>query len=253
MATDSPYKPLVSASILSADFTDLGHEIATLEEAGVDAIHLDVMDGAFVPNITFGPLVVEAIRRITSLPLDLHLMIEEPARYLREFADAGADWITIHIEACPHIHRDLSKIKEMGKRAGVAINPGTPISMVDSVLTEADLVLVMSVNPGFGGQKFISTTLDKLSRLQHLCEHKGAVTEIAADGGVDAEYAPQAILAGADTLVIGAGLFCEQGGPAVALSTILNRVQTVSIGWERRKRPESWKRSSPLPSDQRRS
>ena len=149
----------------------------------MDAIHLDVMDGVFVPNLTFGPLVIEAVRRVTNLPLDVHLMIEHPAGYLSDYVDAGADWISIHIEACPHIHRDLTKIKDLGKRAGIAINPGTPVASLDSVMDEADFILVMSVNPGFGGQKFVSSTLDKLNSIRLIREQRGVSLEIAVDGG----------------------------------------------------------------------
>ena len=223
-------KPLISASILSADFSDLAQEIKALEEAGVDAIHLDVMDGVFVPNLTFGPLVIEAVRRVTNLPLDVHLMIEHPAQYLSEYVDAGADWISIHIEACPHIHRDLTKIKDLGKRAGIAINPGTPVASLDSVMDEADFILVMSVNPGFGGQKFVSGTLDKLDSIRLIREQRGINLEIAVDGGIDATYAPLVTEAGATSLVIGSALFRDPGGASHALATILESVRAGGAG-----------------------
>ena len=217
--------PLISASILSADFSNLAQEIKALERAGVDAIHLDVMDGVFVPNLTFGPLVIEAVRRATELPLDVHLMIERPAGYLRDYVEAGADWISIHIEACPHIHRDLTKIKDLGKRAGIAINPGTPVASLDSVMDEADFILVMSVNPGFGGQKFVSSTLDKLNSIRLIREQRGVSLEIAVDGGIDATYAPLVTEAGATTLVIGSSLFRHADGPTGALAAIQGSIR----------------------------
>lgn len=218
---DDKTKPLISASILSADFSNLAREIKSLEQAGVDAIHLDVMDGAFVPNLTFGPPVIEAARRVTDLPLDVHLMIEQPAKYLQDYVDAGADWISIHIEACPHIHRDLASIRDLGKRAGIALNPGTPVASLESVMGEADFVLVMSVNPGFGGQKFVPSTLDKLVGLRRIVERVDAGIGIAVDGGIDTTYAPHVTEAGATTLVIGSALFRHSGGPSGALGEIL--------------------------------
>ena len=222
---DGKSGPLISASILSADFSNLAREIGALEEAGVDAIHLDVMDGAFVPNLTFGPPVIEAVRRVTDLPLDVHLMIDGPARYLRDYVDAGADWISIHIEACPHIHRDLASIRDLGKRAGIAINPGTPVASLESVMDEADFVLVMSVNPGFGGQKFVRSTLGKLDSLRLIRERGGARIGIAVDGGIDTTYAPLVTEAGATSLVIGSALFRHPGGPSGALAAILESVR----------------------------
>lgn len=217
--------PLISASILSADFSNLAEEIRALEEAGVDAIHLDVMDGAFVPNLTFGPPVIEAVRRVTDLPLDVHLMIERPALYLRDYIEAGADWITIHVEACPHVHRDLTAIKEMGKRAGIAINPGTSVASIESILDGVDFILVMSVNPGFGGQKFVPGTLEKLTCLVSSVERRSPAIGIAVDGGIDTVYAPLVTQAGATTLVIGSALFRHPEGPAGALAAILESLR----------------------------
>lgn len=222
---DGKSGPLISASILSADFSNLAEEIRDLEEAGVDAIHLDVMDGAFVPNLTFGPPVIEAVRRVTDLPLDVHLMIERPALYLRDYVEAGADWISVHIEACPHVHRDLTSIKELGKRAGIAINPGTSVASIESMLDEVDFILVMSVNPGFGGQKFVPGTLDKLESLRHVVERRNPGTVIAVDGGIDSTYAPLVTEAGASTLVIGSALFRHSEGPSGALAAILESVR----------------------------
>ena len=223
---DGKSGPLISASILSADFSNLAREIRALEQAGVDAIHLDVMDGAFVPNLTFGPPVIEAVRRVTDLPLDVHLMIERPARYLRDYVDAGADWISIHIEACPHIHRDLASIRDLGKRAGIALNPGTPVASLESVIEEVDFVLVMSVNPGFGGQKFVPSTLDKLGSLRRIAERMDAGIGIAVDGGIDATHASNVTEAGATTLVIGSALFRHSGGPSGALAKILESLRS---------------------------
>lgn len=218
-------RPLISASILSADFSDLAQEVKALEEAGVDAIHLDVMDGVFVPSLTFGPLVIEAVRRLTDLPLDVHLMIERPAAYLRDYVEAGADWISIHLEACRHIHRDLTSIKDLGKRAGIAINPGTPAASLESVIDDADFILAMSVNPGFGGQKFVPSTLDKLESLRLIRERRDSGIGIAVDGGIDTTYAPLVTEAGATTLVIGSALFRHAEGPTGAVAEILDSIR----------------------------
>ena len=197
----------LAPSILTADFTQLGAQIAAAEEAGADYIHVDVMDGRFVPNITIGPLIVQALKRATRLPLDVHLMIEEPERYLADFAQAGATGLTVHQEACRHLHRTVQQIRALGRRAGVAINPATPLEMVTEVVDDIDLLLVMTVNPGFGGQKFIESTLDKIARARSLLTSRGARAELEADGGINSGTIGRAIVAGADVIVAGAAVF----------------------------------------------
>ena len=198
-------KPLIAPSILSADFAKLGAEIDSVSNA--DWIHIDVMDGRFVPNLTIGPLVVNAVRPVTSLPLDVHLMIVEPDNYVEDFAKAGADWITVHAEACAHLDRSIQHIKSTGAKAGVALNPHTPESVLDYVLEEIDLVLVMSVNPGFGGQSLIQRVFPKIERIAERIEALGLDTLIEVDGGVKIHNARQFIDAGANVLVSGSGVF----------------------------------------------
>lgn len=195
----------IAPSILSADFAALGDAIARVEAGGADQIHVDVMDGHFVPNITIGLPVVEAIRKRTRLPLDLHLMIADPDRYLEAFARAGGDSLTVHVEACPHLHRTLARIRELGARAGVALNPATPPAALDYVLDEADLLLVMSVDPGFGGQAFIPATYAKLADLRARLGTRGL--EVSVDGGVTLEHCGPLVRAGATTLVAGSAVF----------------------------------------------
>ncbi|MGQ0600256.1 MAG: ribulose-phosphate 3-epimerase [Anaerolineales bacterium] len=197
----------IAPSLLAADFTQLGSQIAECEAAGADWIHVDVMDGHFVPNITMGPLVVEAARRATRLPLDVHLMIEQPERYLADFAKAGADSIIVHAETCLHLHRTLQQIKELGKRSGVALNPATSATAISEILADVDQVLVMTVNPGFGGQKFIHGTLPKIQQLRRSLAERGLDTDIEVDGGIDAETAPLAAQAGATVFVAGNAVF----------------------------------------------
>ncbi len=210
----------IAPSILSADFACLAKQIEEAEAAGADYIHVDVMDGHFVPNITVGPLVVKALRRITSLPLDVHLMVEKPEQFLEEFSNAGADIITVHWEACPHIHRALEKIKRMGKKAGVSINPATPVWVLEEILDEVDLILAMTVNPGFGGQKLIPSTLSKVEKLKRMLSERGLATEIEVDGGINEETAPAAVRAGARILVAGAAVFESPWGIREALQRI---------------------------------
>lgn len=197
----------IAPSILSADFTRLSDEIKAVEEAGADYIHIDVMDGHFVPNITFGPLIVKAVRRITNLPLDVHLMISEPERYISDFADAGADIITFHIEASVHAHRTIQSIKAKGKKAGISLNPATPLSSLEYILEDLDLVLLMTVNPGFEAQKFIPSVLPKIEKLRHEIDKKGLKCEIEVDGGINEDTIQLASSAGADVFVAGSAIF----------------------------------------------
>jgi len=197
----------IAPSILSADFTCLGQEIKTVEMAGADWIHVDVMDGHFVPNITMGPLVVEAVRRSTNLPVDVHLMIQNPDVYIPDFAAAGADYISVQVEVCPHLHRTIHMIKESGAKAGAVLNPATPLSSIDYILEDLDFVLIMSVNPGFGGQKFISSAIDKISKLKASIRDKGIATLIEVDGGVNSATIAAVSQAGADVFVAGSAIF----------------------------------------------
>ena len=204
--------PLISPSILSADFARLGEEVRAIDEAGADWIHVDVMDGHFVPNITIGPGVVKALRPHSSKPFDVHLMISPVDNFLDAFAEAGADIITVHPEAGPHLHRTIQRIKALGKKAGVSLNPATPAKMLDYVLDEIDLVLVMSVNPGFGGQKFIASQLKKIEAIANRISKEGLDVQIEVDGGIDTTTGPQAVNAGATVLVAGTAAF--RGGPS---------------------------------------
>lgn len=200
----------IAPSILSADFSKLGEEIKDVEKGGADYIHVDVMDGHFVPNITIGPLVVEAIRPITKLPLDVHLMIEHPDQYIEAFANAGADFITVHVEACKHLHRTIHHIKSFGVKAGVVLNPATPVQMIEHVIDDIDMVLLMTVNPGFGGQKFIEQVLPKIRQVKDLVDKKGLSVEIEVDGGVNEETARKCVEAGANVLVAGSAIYNEK-------------------------------------------
>ena len=198
---------LIAPSILSADFSRLGDEVKAVERAGVDWIHIDVMDGHFVPNITIGPLVVEAVRRVTDLPLDVHLMVEDPGRYLEDFARAGSTSMTVQAEACVHLHRTIQAIKALDVKAGVALNPTTPFSTIEWILEDVDLVLIMSVNPGFGGQKFIPQTLQKIKDLKPVIGAKNPSVLIEVDGGINQETIRSAADAGADVFVAGSAIF----------------------------------------------
>jgi ribulose-phosphate 3-epimerase len=197
----------IAPSILSADFSKLGDEIKAVEDAGADWIHVDVMDGNFVPNITIGPLVVESIRNVTSLPLDVHLMIENADQYIKDFASAGADILTVHVEACPHLNRTLQLIQEQEVRSGVVLNPATPLSSIEEVLHDIDMVLLMSVNPGFGGQKFIPSAIDKIHNLSDIMTHYDQEFELEVDGGIKPENVADIKAAGATVLVAGTAIF----------------------------------------------
>jgi ribulose-phosphate 3-epimerase len=218
----------IAPSILSADFTRLGEQVAEAEAAGADYIHIDVMDGHFVPNITVGPLVVRAARRVTRLPLNVHLMIEAPERYLTAFAKAGADTLIVHVETCPHLHRTVQQIKELGTKAGVTLNPATPLVSLEETLEYVDLILLMTVNPGFGGQAFIESSLSRIRRLREMLTAKGLGAELEVDGGINAETAPRVVAAGANVLVAGEAIFGGREGVAEAMRKIRESLQIVT-------------------------
>ncbi|SEM46771.1 ribulose-5-phosphate 3-epimerase [Mesobacillus persicus] len=207
----------IAPSILSADFSRLGEEIKDVERGGADYIHVDVMDGHFVPNITIGPLIVEAIRPVTKLPLDVHLMIENPDQYIEAFAKAGADYITVHVEASRHLHRTIHHIKSLGVKAGVVLNPATPVDSIKHIIEDLDMVLLMTVNPGFGGQKFIHSVLPKIKQVKEMAMMHNPELEIEVDGGVNTETSKLCIDAGATVLVAGSAVYNEQDrGRAIA-------------------------------------
>jgi ribulose-phosphate 3-epimerase len=198
---------MIAPSILSADFSRLGEEIRAVEAAGADVIHVDVMDGHFVPNITIGPLIVKAVRAVTRLPVDVHLMITDPDRYVNDFIDAGADWVTVHVEACTHLHRTLGMIRERGKKAGAVLNPATSLTTLEYVLTDLDLVMLMSVNPGFGGQSFIESSLEKIRRLRQMLDAVNPGAGIEVDGGISPATIKRVAAAGANIFVAGSAVY----------------------------------------------
>ncbi len=208
----------IAPSILSADFARLGDHVQEAEAAGADWIHVDVMDGHFVPNITIGPLIVQALRPVTALPLDVHLMIEQPERYIADFARAGANCITVHVETCPHLHRTVQQIKELGVQAGVTLNPATPLGALSGILPDVDLVLIMSVNPGFGGQSYIPASTAKIARLRQMLDDLGSSAELEVDGGVNTTTIRQVVEAGATVLVAGSAVFNQRATVAENIS-----------------------------------
>ncbi len=218
-------EPIIAPSILSADFTRLGEEIRACETAGADWIHVDVMDGRFVPNITMGPFIVEACRRITGLPLDVHLMIEKPELHLEAFAKAGATGLTVHVETCPHLHRTLQYIKSLGCRAGVVLNPGTPVGALEAVLGEADLVLVMSVNPGFSGQAFIPGSTARVAEVRRRLDALGSAAWLEVDGGVTAENAGKLKEAGATAFVAATAVFKHPQGIEAGIKALRDHLK----------------------------
>ena len=211
---------ILAPSILSADFTRLGADLAACESAGADWIHVDVMDGRFVPNLTMGPVVVEACRRATKLPLDVHLMIEEPERHIEAFAKAGASHITVHVETCPHLHRTIEQIKSLGCKAGVTLNPSTPASAIEPMLSLVDLVLVLTVNPGFSGQKFIPEVLPKIVSLRRALDEIGSSAWLEVDGGLSSATLPEVQKAGADAFVSGSSIFQHPQGIAAGIEAL---------------------------------
>ena len=218
MAADRHIK--IAPSILSADFSRLGEQVKEASDGGADAIHIDIMDGQFVPNLTIGPLVVEAVRPWTTLPLDVHMMVAAPDRFISSFVEAGADIITVHAEACTHLHRVVQQVRDSGAKVGVAINPATPIAAVEQVLADLDQVLVMTVNPGFGGQVFIESVVDKIRRLRELLDRREIPADLEVDGGINSDTARTAVDAGARILVAGSAVYNKQTSVAEAISGI---------------------------------
>ena len=221
----------IAPSILAADFACLREAIQSAEAAGADYVHVDVMDGHFVPNITIGPPVVRSLRRVTQLPLDVHLMIDDPMQYAPAFADAGADVLTVHVEATPHLHRVLQQIQSLGVRAGVALNPATPASAISQVLNDVELVLVMTVNPGFGGQAFIEQTLDKIRQVRNMLNDAKSKAEVEVDGGINPQTAERVAAAGATVLVAGTAIFGAADGVEAAIETIRQAAHRGRRAW----------------------
>lgn len=225
----------IAASILSADFCRLGEQVAAAEAAGADYIHCDVMDGHFVPNLTIGPLVVAAARRATRLPLDVHLMIDSPEQYIPHFAEAGASNITVHVETCPHLHRTIQQIRDLGVGASVTINPATPLTALDEILPYVDMVLLMTVNPGFGGQSFIETMYAKIRRLRETIQARGLHMDIEVDGGINGETVGRVVKAGANVLVAGSAVFAPSGefAGAAEIEAAIANLRTAATPWKK--------------------
>ena len=211
---------LIAPSILSANFSKLGEEIKAIDKAGADWIHIDIMDGQFVPALTFGPAIVKSIRSYTSIPFDIHMMVYRPERYISELADAGADMLSIHVESTVHLHRTINQIKAAGMKAGVAINPSTPISTIEEVLKDVNLVLIMTVNPGYGGQSFITNMVSKIQRIRTLLDTIGSDSELEVDGGINTTTAKEVVKAGADVLVAGSAIYNNTNSVKEAISSI---------------------------------
>ncbi len=218
----------IAPSILSADFARLGEQVKEAEAAGADWIHVDVMDGHFVPNLTIGPPVVRALRAITDLPLDVHLMIEKPERYLADFVRAGASGLTVHVETCPHLHRTIQQIKGLGVRAGVTLNPATPLVSLEEILPEVDLVLVMSVNPGFGGQSYVPSSTTRIARLRGMLDEIGSPAELEVDGGINPDTVATVVEAGATVLVAGAAIFNDRASVGENIRLLRERARLIS-------------------------
>ena len=216
----------ISPSILSADFTRLAEQVIEAEEAGVDYIHVDVMDGHFVPNITIGPLIVKALRGVINIPLDVHLMIENPDLYIEDFSKAGADIITVHQEATPHLHRSIQKIHDLGIKAGVSINPSTSVSTLDEIICKVDLVLVMSVNPGFGGQSYIPSSTSKIRKIREMLDISGSSADLEVDGGVNLDTLKEVVSAGANAFVAGSAIFNNKNSIAENVSALREKINT---------------------------
>ncbi len=219
---------IIAPSILSADMTRLGDQVKQAVDGGADWIHVDVMDGRFVPNISFGPMIVEAVRRVTDLPIDVHLMIVEPEQHLQAFADAGTNHITVHYETCPHIHRTLQSIREMGMSPGLVINPGTPIDTLRELTQDTDSILIMTVNPGFGGQAFIETMLDKIQRTKHLLAANASTAIIQVDGGISAKTIARCYQAGATNFIAGSAVFNHEQGIQAGIQALREALQEIS-------------------------
>jgi len=225
---DMTYKPIkIAPSILSADFTRLGEEVKQAQDAGADWIHIDVMDGQFVPNITMGPLVVEAVKKVANIPLDVHLMTVQPERLIGRFAACGADSITVHVEACAHLHRVLGQIKSADCRTGVALNPHTPAAALGEILDMVDIINVMTVNPGFGGQEFIATITAKIASLRAMADRGGSNIDIEVDGGINSETVPLAAAAGANVMIAGASVFGYAGGIAAGIQDLRQAIASL--------------------------
>lgn len=219
-------------SLLSADFSNLGKDVAAAEDAGADGLHCDIMDGHFVPNITFGPLVVQAVRRITDLPLFVHLMIEQPEQYIEPFVKAGASEILVHAEVCIHLHRVLQQIKDLGVRTGIALNPSTPLCLIEHVITDIDALLIMTVNPGFGGQSFIETMVPKIAAARKMAIDAGVDFDIAVDGGIDVKTAPKVVRAGANVLIAGSSVYASDLPVKQACEALRSAAENVLVSQE---------------------